>query len=232
LDTVQNNRPLDAFVAGLRAAVPVVVSYFPVGMTFGLLARSALIPLGPTSSFSLFVFAGASQFMAVNMLALGTGPGHIVLATFLLNLRHFLMSSALADRLRRSRVLALIAFGVTDETFAVAASRPGPLTGPFLVGLEGAAWAAWNTGTLTGYLAGTLLPSRIQEAMGIGLYALFIALLVSQARAESRLLLPAALAATVHWLLILLGLEGGWAIVAALVTAPLMCVVVFPEKQP
>jgi 4-azaleucine resistance transporter AzlC len=200
-------------------------------MTFGLLARSAFVPVEVAAALSLFVFAGASQFMAVNMLVLGVGPGHIVLATFLLNLRHFLMSSALADRLRGSRALPFVAFGVTDETFAVAISRPGSLNASFLLALEGAAWLAWNTGTLTGYLAGGGLPPRLQDAMGIGLYALFVALLVPQARREQRFLLPAAVAAAIHWGLISAGVEGGWAIVAALVGAPLLAVLLLPERS-
>ncbi|HQD51286.1 MAG TPA: AzlC family ABC transporter permease, partial [Defluviitaleaceae bacterium] len=75
--------------------------------------------------FSLFVFAGASQFMAVNLIAATVPAFQIILTTAVMNLRHFLMSASLADKIKspRKKLIPLVAFGITDETFSVLATK-------------------------------------------------------------------------------------------------------------
>ena len=210
-----------SFTRGLRAAVPVIMGFVPVGMTFGLLARSSGVSLGASAAFSLFVFAGASQFMALNLLAAGILPGQIIAVTFLLNFRHFLMSSALARRIRPSALAPLVAFTVTDESFAVASGSPGDLEPGFMLGLQGASWVAWNAGTLVGYLGGGALPTRLQDAMGTALYALFVALLVPRLRERPLRVLPAAIAAVMNGVLVrALGMPSGWALLLTLIVVP------------
>ena len=102
---------------------------------------------------NLLVFAGASQFMALNLLASGIGAGEIVLATLLMNFRHFLMSASLSAKIGgRARLLPVVAFGITDETFAVASSEKGELASDFLIGLESMAYFSWVSGTAVGLL--------------------------------------------------------------------------------
>lgn len=84
---------------GWLAGAPVVIGYFPVAMAFGLLAKAVHVPLLEACLFSLIVFAGASQFMALELLRAGVATGGIVAATLLLNLRHLMMSASLAVRL-------------------------------------------------------------------------------------------------------------------------------------
>ena len=106
---------------GFRAAWPICLGYFPIGLAFGVLAQKAGIgPLG-VGLMSLLVFAGSAQFIAVSMLAQTAALTSIVLTTFLVNLRHLLMSSALSVYLRHSswRFLCLFSHGITDESFAV-----------------------------------------------------------------------------------------------------------------
>ncbi|PKL16841.1 MAG: autotransporter, partial [Spirochaetae bacterium HGW-Spirochaetae-5] len=111
---------------GLYAGFPVLIGYFPIAVTFGLLAKSVNISLIESFCFSAFVFAGASQFVGLNMFHAGIGAGEITLTVFLLNFRHFLMSAALASKSYFNRLLIpVISFGVTDETFAVASMKKG-----------------------------------------------------------------------------------------------------------
>ena len=205
------------FYKGLIAAIPIASGYVPVAVTFGLLARLAgLSPLDATLA-SLFIFAGSSQFLAIGAygaaatslrIAAETTSGngawfvgpwptgvwlaglvHIVVAGWLLNLRHLLMSSVVAEHLAgaRSRISrSLLAFGVTDEVFGVAGlqiARCGSIRAPYLAGLELGAYSAWVAGTALGALVGDVLPDRLRVAMGLALYALFAALLAGQFRA-------------------------------------------------
>ncbi len=106
---------------GLNAGWPICLGYLPIGMAFGVLAQKAgLTPL-QIGLMSIMVFAGSAQFIAVAMLAGGASAPAIITTTFVVNLRHVLMSSALAVYLRAAHrgLLALYAYGVTDESFAV-----------------------------------------------------------------------------------------------------------------
>ncbi|HJV36159.1 AzlC family ABC transporter permease, partial [Geomonas sp.] len=106
---------------GLKAAWPICLGFIPIGLSFGVLAQKA--GLGPVHVFlmSTLVFAGSSQFIAVAMLQSGVAAAAIIATTFVVNLRHLLMSSALSVHFPgvSRRFLALFAYGVTDESFAV-----------------------------------------------------------------------------------------------------------------
>ncbi|HIQ04108.1 MAG TPA: branched-chain amino acid ABC transporter permease [Anaerolineae bacterium] len=109
----------------MKAAFPTVLGYVPIGLAFGALARQIQLPLWQIGLMSALVYAGSSQFIAVSPLGIGTDLLTIIVTTFLVNLRHLLMSSALSSYLRRvsSRSPLLLAFGVTDGNFAVNITR-------------------------------------------------------------------------------------------------------------
>ncbi len=201
---------------------PIVVGYFPVAMAFGLLARTTDVTLADACLFSLVVFAGASQFMAIDLIRAGIASVDIILATFLLNLRHMMMSASLAVRLKQVRrgFLPFIAFGVTDESFSVASLKAGELTAPYLLALNGVAYCAWAAGTAAGYLVGNVLPAAVQSSLGISLYALFTAILVPAIRKSAGALAIALLAGLIYILLSRSGvLSSGWALIAAIIGA-------------
>lgn len=205
---------------GLKAGFPIAVGYLPVAMAFGFLAKTAAVSLTDSFLCSLLVFAGASQFMALNLWRAGVAVGEIILATLLLNLRHLLMSATVAARLesRANRGLPLVAFGITDETFAVATTGLEPLTVPYLLSLEGIAYSSWVGGTVLGYLLGSVLPEAIQGSMGIALYALFVALLVPQIKHSIKAgvlaLVSGGINLVLSWSHLL---SGGWSMVLAIV---------------
>ncbi|MFP4551425.1 MAG: AzlC family ABC transporter permease [Spirochaetales bacterium] len=192
------DRPQSAATAGLKAGLPIFLGYVPVAISFGLLARNTGLTFVETAAFSALVFAGASQFLGLALLASGAGLVSIVGATLLVNLRHLLMSASVAARLSQRRLLPMIAFGVTDETFAVASTHARSHDPRFLVALEATAYSGWLLGTLIGHLFGGVLPPVLQVSFGFGLYALFVILLVGPVKASRLNLLVAAAAAGTH----------------------------------
>ncbi|MBM4277610.1 MAG: AzlC family ABC transporter permease [Deltaproteobacteria bacterium] len=173
------------FKAGAKAALPIVLGYLPVGMAFGVLARNAGLTTWEAGSMSLLVYAGASQFIAVEMISKGMIWFPIVLATFFINLRHLLMSSTLSLYFSRHslRTLGLLSAQLTDESFAVAMSntskienRPG-----YLFGLQIISHFAWITGSVGGALLGGLINHK-SYGIPFALPALFICLLLIQIR--------------------------------------------------
>jgi 4-azaleucine resistance transporter AzlC len=171
------------FKEGARAALPVVLGYLPVGMAFGMLAWQAGLTPIEVGLMSLLVYAGASQFLAVEMIIKGMAWFPIVIATFFINLRHLLMSSTLSLYFNRKRLrtLGILSAQLTDESFAVAMSdtskienRPG-----FLFGLQLTSQFAWITGSVVGALFGGLINHQ-SYGIPFALPALFICLLIFQ----------------------------------------------------
>ena len=174
-----------ALYRGMAAAWPICLGYAPIGLAFGVLAQKAgLTPL-QIGLMSIIVFAGSSQFIAVSMLSAGASVISIVATAFVVNLRHFLMSSALAVYLKNSdrKKLTFFAYGVTDESFAVNLTRfrasdwdlNSALATNFTANIT------WFLTTMMGGFSGQFIPAH---AFGIdyALIAMFICLLVFQLR--------------------------------------------------
>jgi 4-azaleucine resistance transporter AzlC len=191
------------------AAWPICLGYFPIGLALGVLAQKAGLPWWAVVMMSVLVFAGSAQFICVAMLTVKASIPAIILTTFIVNLRHALMSSALAVYLPgvSRRFLALYSYGITDESFAVNMTR--------FRGENWSRWkalfvnhlanAAWIIATTTGALVGQFVP---QGAFGIdyALNGMFICLLVFQLRGRIYLL-TCLLAATISvtWYLLIPG---------------------------
>ncbi len=214
----------DSLRRGLTAGLSIAFGYMPVAITFGLLAGSTGLTVFEAVLMSMVVFAGAAQYMALSMLAIGAGMVEIVLATFIVNFRHLLMSASIQERAEPStkKFRALFGFFLTDEVFAVSSVKQPPISGSYILGVGLSAYSSWVGFTAAGFYTGALLPGVLQESMGIALYALFIALLVPSIKEEGRpVVVLALLGGGFHWLYQLF-LDTGWAIMTATVTAVIL----------
>ncbi len=223
--TSQLMLPPATFRSGFKAASPIVLGYLPIGFAFGVLARTAGLSVAEVGLMSLIVYAGSAQFIGVNMLAAGAAMPAILSTTFLVNLRHLLMSTALVPSLRESRPWqnALLAYGITDESFAVSTSvLQGRSIGPaFMAGLHVTAQSSWVVASVVGALVGQLAGN--QEALGLdfALSAMFIGLLMPHLQGEGSnpRRIAAAVGAAVAVAMALGGLSSWGIIVATLVAA-------------
>ena len=205
------------FKNGLIAGLPVVFGYIPVGIAFAILARQAGFNLWETCSFSIFVYAGASQMMAAGMYAQGAGIAAIVLATFILNLRHIIMSACILNRMDDVHLWKKLAamFGTTDESFAVfTTEKKENCTLAFFAGVVVTTYLSWNVGTLLGAILSDFLPEIITASLGIALYALFISLLVPKISGNLRLVALAVLTGLCN-LVLCQFMESSWALIAS-----------------
>jgi 4-azaleucine resistance transporter AzlC len=171
------------FTQGLQAGWPICLGYIPIGLAFGVLAQKAGLSPLHIGLMSALVFAGSAQFIAVSMLAAGASATAIILTTFVVNLRHVLMSSSLAVHLRgesRSK-LSLLAYGVTDESFAVNLYQFNNCSWDMnrCLVVNHVANLTWCMSTVAGSIGGQYIPA---SAFGIdyALIAMFICLLVFQ----------------------------------------------------
>jgi 4-azaleucine resistance transporter AzlC len=208
------------FQEGARAALPIVLGYLPVGMAFGVLARQAGLSPFESGSMSLLVYAGASQFIAVEMLSKGMAWIPIVLTTFFINLRHLLMSSTVSLYFpgQSLRTMGLLSAQLTDESFAVAMADPSRISNRprYLFALQMTSQLAWITGSVAGALFGSFLHSS-SYGIPFAMPALFICLLVLQLK--SRIHFCVMGLACILSLFFRTYLPGNWYIVIAAVFA-------------
>lgn len=183
---------MNDFFRGARLAIPIVLGYIPVGFAFGVLAMQAGMTPATVTLMSLVVYAGSSQLIAAGLLGAGVGTAGIILTTFIVNLRHMLMSAALTPYLRHwSKPLqAWFAFELTDESFAANLGRfctKGVNTGE-TIGLNLCAQTGWVFGSVLGALFDSAIGDTSPLGLDFALPAMFIALLMPHVRIPRRLL--------------------------------------------
>ncbi|MBN2795248.1 MAG: AzlC family ABC transporter permease [Clostridia bacterium] len=219
---------------GFKDGFPIFLGYFPIAITFGILSSNTGLTFFETISFSIIVFAGASQFIAVKMIAVAASPVAIILTTLFLNFRHFLMSASLSARLKvkHKGVKGFIGFFITDETFSVASFAKGQLTASYMMTMTITGYLGWCLGTAFGYLLGGVLPKLLQLSMGIGLYAMFVALLVPKIKGNRLGLLLAISSGLLNtFLLKVIHLSSGWSIVLSIVIISLTATIIVKGEK-
>lgn len=173
-----------SWMVGAREAVPLLGGYIPVAISFGLIAAQAGFNVWEAGAVSVLVYAGASQFLFVAMVASGAPLWLVVVMSLLINARHVVYGPNIAQWLPRSRWWPWLMHGLTDQIFALSHTRLpllpenerlGWFTGAMLV-----AWFSWIGGTVLGVVAGAELTQRwplLGEVMPFALPALFLVLL-------------------------------------------------------
>ena len=200
---------------GLVASLALVPSVFVYGTVFGGLAVQAGMRALEVLGMSLLVFAGASQFMAVPMIAAGASPLAIVLTTYVVNMRHYLMAATLAPAFATfpRAWLPLVAHGINDESFAVAVARQNPPDPWLFIGSVLAVSGSFLAGVIVGIGLGGLVADPARWGLDFAFPAVFLALAVSQLHGRADRVV--ALSSGALAVLIALWVPGNWHIIVA-----------------
>ena len=222
------------FSSGVKAGVNIAIGYFPIALTFGLLAKTAGLTMWQATAMSILVYAGAAQYMSLTLITKGVDPILIVLNTFVVNIRHFLMTASLSEKMHREKrwIKGVYAFGITDEAFSVLATRKEEkLTTAFAFGVVSIAYSSWVIFTAVGHMIGANLPLFFQAAMSVALYAMFIALLVPSLKGNRKVLMLALTAASIngffYWTQLL---STGWSILIATLGSSILVELIYSKK--
>ena len=220
------------YIQGMKAGIPVILGFIPVGIAFGVMARQANFTILQTCLTSLTVFAGASQMLAVSMTLEGATILAIILATFILNLRHLIMSTVVMNKMEGRTSLKLIAaFGVTDESFAIFSETSKEKSNiSYFFGLITVTYLSWNLGTFFGAVVSDFLPEIITNSFGIALYALFISLLIPNLHGNFRLFILVIITALTNTLLSLF-IDTWWAIIISTLLCAFIGVYFVNDKE-
>lgn len=153
------------FVAGARAAGPILLGVVPFALVSGVAAVSVGLTPVEAVGMSFMVFAGASQLAVFQLIGAGSPWIIMVLTAWIINIRFTMYSATLAPHFQKLplRVKGLFAYMLSDQAFAVTLSRyvePEPVDHAwFYFGAAATIWVVWQISAISGALLGTLVPS-------------------------------------------------------------------------
>ncbi|PWU66785.1 AzlC family ABC transporter permease [Gracilibacillus dipsosauri] len=222
----------DGFIAGS----PIVIGYIPIAIAYGVLAKQAGMSLFELTGMSILVYAGASQFMGAGMIGLGASALEIIVATFVLNFRHFVLSLSFVNQMKQYPLkwkLPLV-LGLTDETFSVSSIYKKQVDhryGAYFYGtIILTSYLSWVIGSLLGGVLGDVIPERLSQSMGVALYAMFIGLLIPSVRKYKRVAVISVVAMLINYL-VTPYIGQGWGIVVGTILGGLAGVFILEEDK-
>lgn len=194
------NRTRSEIMDGFKQAIPIIVGFIPVGFTFGVLATKNGLPGHLTVLMSFLVLAGSSQFIAISLFAASMSPITIIVTTFIVNLRHFLMSAAIAPHLSKMPMLRklMFSFQLIDETFAIHMANidRNNFGEAQAITLNCIAHFCWTAGTAIGVCGSHLIADIKPLGFDYALPAMFVVLLIWQIKSNMHAMVAAISACT------------------------------------
>lgn len=199
---------------GIAEAWPVAIGLVPLGLAFGVLVTQTGFAWWWTPVFSILVYAGSMEFLAIGLVMAHTGLLGSAVTAFMVNFRHIFYGltfprDVIGARPGGSRVLrwlgrAYSTYALTDEAYAIASARPPgmPLRGARLLTIQLFCQLSWVVSGIVGALAGRGLPEGL-VGFEFALTALFTVLAMDAFRLNRDWSLPlSALACVaVGWLI-------------------------------
>ena len=226
------------FGKGFRDGLPILLGYLSVAFAFGMLGTERGLPFWGPTLVSLTNFTGTGQFVGITMLADNIPLLEITITIFIINIRYFLMSLSLSQKLEDHMPLwkrLVIAFGNTDEIFAVSMQQRGLLGFRYMIGLILSSYSGWVGGTFIGSVAGSVLPQAIISALGIAIFAMFIAIIIPPAKRSKPIaiviLVAVLMSCIFRYTPILNQLSSGWTVIICGVTASLIGAIRYPMEK-
>ncbi|MBR5406260.1 MAG: AzlC family ABC transporter permease [Lachnospiraceae bacterium] len=176
-----------AYKKGLRDGFPIAMGYFAVAFSLGFMAKKCT--LTPLQGFigSFFTRASAGEYGVYSLVVQDAGYLSVVAMSLITNLRYLLMSTALTQKFSSHTSLfkrLLVGCCVTDEIFGISIAYPGPLNPCYTFGAFSISTPMWALGTMTGIIAGSVLPARAVSALSVALYGMFIAIIVPPSKKD------------------------------------------------
>lgn len=191
------------FKNGVKDGLPIGLGYFPVAFAFGVQASILGVPILISLLISMTNLTSAGQLAGLTIVATMGSFIEIIATQLVINSRYFLMSTMLSQKTDDSFTFKhrlLTSTFITDEIFAIAVSKPNNISKNYFYGLALLPYIGWALGTLLGATAGNLLPQRVVLALGIALYAMFIAIIVPPSTKNLGVLFAVLLSASISCL--------------------------------
>lgn len=227
------------FRRGIRNGIPICLGYFAVSLTLGITARNAGLTPGQATLTSLLINASAGEFIGFTLMAANAGYLEVLVMEAVANARYLLMSCALSQRVHPSASLwqrALMGFYVTDEIFGVSIASPEEKIDPFYnYGMAAIASPGWGLGTCLGVILGNILPASVVSALSVGLYGMFVAVIIPPAKKNRLIAGLIAVSFVASYLMSVVplfdGLSSGVQVILLTVLISLGAAILFPVRE-
>ncbi len=223
---------------GIQDSIPIALGYFAVSFTFGIMGSLNGLAWWETTLISVTNVTSAGQFAGLSIMSSMGSFIEMAMTQFVVNLRYSLMSISLSQKVDekfRGIWRALLGFFMTDEIFAVAASKDRPVTRRYFAFLSLLPVACWTLGTMCGAILGDILPAIVTTSLGISLYGMFIAIVVPPAREHKPVLmvvlLSVAISCLLHYGPMFQQVSSGFAVIICAVIASAAGALLFPVPE-
>ncbi|MEN1936555.1 AzlC family ABC transporter permease [Paenibacillus sp. 102] len=202
LSNVQVNssqRDEESFIKGVKDCVPTLLGYLSIGIAAGVIQKTAGLSITEITLISLILYAGSAQFIAAGMIAASSSLTAIIITIFFVNLRHILLSAALAPYFRHLSPLRNMLVGslLTDETFGVAiseAAKKKQISEKWMHGLNITAYLNWLIANLAGAFLAQWISNPEKFGLEFALPAMFIGILILTMLGRSKIKLDIVVA--------------------------------------
>ena len=228
----------DDFRQGLIDGIPIGLAYVAVSFAFGIAGVAKGIPVWALTLISATCLTSAGQFAAIISMTAGGSLVELILSQIIFNLRYSIMSIAIGQKLIAKTKLwnrFTMAFGVTDEIFAVSCGRPGEITSRYFYALMTIPWISWTLGTFLGATASNLLPEIMRDALGIAIYGMLIGIIIPPAKGDRRIvfviILSMMISLVFSFVKALSFVSSGFVIIICTLIAAAVGAVLFPVEE-
>ncbi len=226
------------FRRGLHDGIPIALGYFAVAFALGISAKRAGLTAFQATLASLLCNASAGEYAGFTVIASQAPYLEMAVITLIINARYLLMSASLSQKFSPDtpfRHRLLVGFVITDEIFGASVTQPGRLNPFYNYGLAIASLSWWAVGTCLGVVVGNILPELLVTALGVGIYGMFLAIIIPPARTDRVIRILVLLSMTLSFLCsrlpLIRSLSEGSRIILLTVLLSLGAAVLFPVSE-
>lgn len=231
-----NNR--NAIKDGLKDGLPIGLGYFAVSFSLGIIAKGGGVTPLQCFVISFINHASAGEYAVFTCIRDNATYLELALMVFVANIRYVLMSCALSQRVNPEEGMLkrfIYGFTITDEIFAVEIAREGYLKIAYTLSAFLLAAIMWSTGTMTGCIAGSILPSRVVSALSVALYGMFLAIIIPPAKKDKIILVLIIISFVMSFLFarlpVISNISSGTRIVILTVLISSLAAVICPKRD-
>ncbi len=220
---------------GLKDGIPIALGYFAVAFTLGIVAKNAGLSALETMIAAALTNASAGAYAAFSVIKEDSGFLEMAVTQLVVNIRYLLMAAALSQKLaQKTSTLhrSLIAFDVTDEIFGISIAQKGTLNPFYNYGAATVSIPGWALGAFFGVVMGNVLPIAVVSALSVGLYGMFLAIIIPPARKNKVIALLVLVSMASSFVFtktpILADLSEGMRVIILTVVISLLAAILFP----
>lgn len=231
-----NNK--QAFRKGMQDGIPIALGYFAVAFTLGIAARNAGVTALQSFVISATNVSSTGEYVGFTGIADQVTYLEMALMILIANARYVLLSCSLSQKFSSSMKFfhrLLFGFCVTDEIFGISIAYPEKLNPLYTYGAAIISIPAWSIGTALGVMMGNILPANVVSALSVGLFGMFIAIIVPPAKKDKIVAVLVVISMIVSYISsrcpLFDGISSGTKIIIITVVISSIAAIAFPRKD-